>query len=171
MGILDNYKKMLEAEKEQENMNFPTDTNLTEEDREAYEAALKKMRNADFSQKEVEEAINNSRKNMDALGEVHVGGNNEKTMKIAQPEKITDEQLIEMGLLDSKPISDIRVIRAYCPKCGKELVAKAPPMYNPFTMEKMCLHECCETKYNLDKSYPHIAFIGKDGEEIIVYGN
>ena len=78
MGILDNYRKMLEAEKEQENMDFPTDTNLSEEDREAYEAALKKMRNADFSQKEVEEAINNSRKNMDALGEVHNGGNNEK---------------------------------------------------------------------------------------------
>lgn len=170
MGILDNYKKMLEAEKEQENMDFPTDTNLSEKDREAYEAALKKMRNADFSQEEVEEAINNSRKNMDALGEVHVGGNNEKTMKIAQPEKISDEQLIEKGLLESKPISDIRVIRAYCPKCGKELVAKAPAMYNPFTMEKMCLHECCDTRFNLDKPYPHIAFFDEEGNEIKSYG-
>lgn len=170
MGILENYKKMLEAEKEQENMDFPTGTNLSEKDREAYESALKKIRNADFSQNEVEEAINNSRKNMAALGDVHVGGKNEKTMTIAQSERITDKQLMEMGLLDSKPISDIRVIRAYCPKCGKELVAKAPAMYNPFTLEKMCLHECCDTRFNLDKPYPHIAFLDEDGNEIISYG-
>lgn len=171
MGILDNYKKMLEAEKEQENMDFPTDTTLSEEDREEYENTLKKMRNAEFSQEEVAAAINNSRRNMKVLGEVHKGGQNEKAMKVAPPEKITDEQLTEKGLLVSSPISDIRVIRAYCPKCGKELVAKAPAMYNPFTMEKMCLHECCGTKFNLDKTYPHIAFINKDGKEIVAYGN
>ena len=170
MGILENYKKMLEAEKEQENMDFPTDSPLAEEDREAYEAALKKMRKAEFSQEEVEEAIKNSRKNMAMLGDNHDGGENERMMKIAQPEKVTDEELFEKGLLVNESISDIRVIRAYCPKCGKELVAKAPAMYNPFTMEKLCLHECCETKFNLDKPYPHIAFLDKEGKEIISYG-
>lgn len=170
MGILDQYKKMLEEEKENQNMDFPNDTSLAEEDREAYETALKKMRNAEFSQEEVREAINNSRKNMDAFGEVHTGGQNEKVMTIAQPEKMSDDELAEKGLLVSSSISDIRVIRAYCPKCGKELVAKAPPMYNPFTMEKMCLHECCETKYNLDKPYPHIAYFDEEGKEIVSYG-
>lgn len=170
MGILEQYKKALEAEKEEQNLDFPTDSHLDEKDREAYEAVLKKMRSADFSKEEIEEAINNSRKNMDALGEVHTGVQSEGVMKIARPEKITDEQLIERGLLVSSQISDIRVIRAYCPKCGKELVAKAPAMYNPFTMEKMCLHECCDTKFNLDKPYPHIAFYDESGEEIISYG-
>ena len=170
MGILDQYKKMMEEESGHENMDFPTNSELTENDREAYEATLKKMRKADFSQEEVEEAINNSRKNMIALDEEHTGMANEFTIKIPQPEKITDEELIEKDLLKSTSISDIRVIRAYCPKCGKELVAKAPAMFNPFTYEKMCLHECCGTKFNLDKAYPHIAYYDENGEEIIAFG-
>ena len=170
MGILDQYRKLMEEESKQENMDFPTNSELTENDREAYEAALNKMRKADFSQEEVEEAINNSRKNMIALDEEHNGMANEFTIKIPQPEKITDEELIEKDLLKSTSISDIRVIRAYCPKCGKELVAKAPAMFNPFTYEKICLHECCGTKFNLDKSYPHIAYYDENGEEITAFG-
>ena len=106
MGILEQYKKALEAEKEEQNLDFPTDSHLDEKDREAYEAALKKMRSADFSKEEIEEAINNSRKNMDALGEVHTGVQSEGVMKISRPEKITDERLIERGLLVSSQISD-----------------------------------------------------------------
>ena len=170
MSILDQYRKLLEEESKQENMEFPTNSDLTENDREAYEAALNKMRKADFSEEEVEEAINNSRKNMIALDEEHNGMANEFTMKIPQPEKITDEEMVEKGLLKSTSISDIRVIRAYCPKCGKELVAKAPAMFNPFTYEKICLHECCGTKFNLDKAYPHIAYYDENGEEIIAFG-
>lgn len=166
MGILDQYKKMLEEEREQENMDFPTNSELSENDREAYEAALNKIRKADFSKEEVEEAINNSRKNMDDFGEYHDGGKNERIMQIQQPTKISDDELRSNDLLKIDSISDIKVIRAYCPKCGKELIAKAPPMYNPFTMEKMCLHECCETKYNLDNTYPHIIFLDNDGNEI-----
>lgn len=168
MGILDQYKKALEEEKEQ-NMDFPTDSNLTEKDKEAYEAALKKMRNADFSKEEVQEAINNSRKNMGALGEEHNGGSNENTMRM-QLTKITDSEMFEKGLLTNESISDIKVIRAYCPKCGKELISKAPAMYNPFTMEKVCIHECCNTKFNLDKTYPHIAYYDSEGNEITAFG-
>lgn len=167
MGILDQYKQALEEEKEQ-NYDFPSNTDLTEKDKEAYKVALKKMRSADFSKEEVEEAINNSKKNMSTLGERHDGGRNENTMRVEMV-RIKDEELNEKGLLKSDEISDIRVIRAYCPKCGKELVAKSPSMYNPFTMEKVCIHECCGTKYNLDMTYPHIAFYDNDGKEIITY--
>lgn len=170
MGILDQYRNLMEEESKHENMDFPTNSKLTENDREAYEATLNKMRKAVFSEEEVEEAINNSRKNMNALDEEHNGIANEFTMKIAQPEKITDEELIEKDLMKRYPISDIRVIRAYCPKCGKELVAKAPAMFNPFTFEKVCLHECCGTKFNLDKTYPHIAYYDENGEEIMAFG-
>ena len=107
---------------------------------------------------------------MIALDEEHIGMANEHTIRIPQPEKITDEEMVEKGLLKSTSISDIRVIRAYCPKCGKELVAKAPAMFNPFTYEKICLHECCGTKFNLDKAYPHIAYYDENGEEIIAFG-
>lgn len=48
MGILDQYKKAIEEE--EENMDFPTgNTTLTEQDKEAYETALKKMRKGEFS--------------------------------------------------------------------------------------------------------------------------
>ena len=167
MGILDQYKAALEVEKEKESMDFPSDTNLTEKDKEAYEETLNKMRKGNFSNEEIKEAINNSRKNMAALNEVHNGGINERAME--KPTKISDEELVSKGLLKENSISDIKVIRAYCPNCGKELVAKAPPMYNPFTMEKMCLHECCGVKYNLDKTYPHIAFYDEDGKEIVTF--
>ena len=167
MGILDQYKAALEVEKETESMDFPSDTNLTENDKEAYEATLNKMRKGDFSNEEIKEAINNSRKNMAALNEVHNGGINERAME--KPITISNEELVSKGLLKENSISDIKVIRAYCPNCGKELVAKAPSMYNPFTLEKMCLHECCGKKYNLDKTYPHIAFYDEDGEEIVTF--
>lgn len=70
MGILDQYKAALEVEKEKESMDFPSDTNLTEKDKEAYEETLNKMRKGNFSNEEIKEAINNSRKNMAALNEV-----------------------------------------------------------------------------------------------------
>lgn len=166
MGILDQYKKALAEEKE--NMDFPTDSELTEKDKEAYETALKKMRKGEYSTDEVNEAINNSQKNMANLGGKHNGGANEKAIKVNM-ERVTDETLLKENLLREISISDIKVIRAYCPKCGKELVSKAPAMYNPFTMERVCIHECCDTKYNLDRTYPHIAFYDEDGSEIESY--
>jgi hypothetical protein len=163
MSILDQYKKAIEEE--EENMNFPTDSELTDKDKDAYETVLRKMRNGDYSADEVNEAISNSRKNMANLGEKHSGGVNEQAIKVNM-ERITDDALLKDNLLKEGSISDIKVIRAYCPKCGKELVSKAPSMYNPFTMEKVCIHECCGTKYNLDRSYPHIAFYDEDENEI-----
>lgn len=163
MSILDQYKKAIEEEVQ--NNDFPENTDLTENDKEAYEAVLKKLRNAEYSTEEVNEAITNSKKNMDKLGDNHWGGLNENSMKISM-ERVTDEELTEKNLLKMDSISDIKVIRAYCPICGKELISKAPPLYNPFTMCKVCIHECCGTKFNLDKTYPHIAFYGEDGNEI-----
>lgn len=164
MGILDQYKKAIEEE--EENMDFPTgNTTLTEQDKEAYETALKKMRKGEFSKEEIEEATNNSKKNMSDLEETHTGGSHENNMMV-QLTRITDSEMFEQDLLNMEDISAIKVLRAYCPKCGKELKAKAPAMYNPFTMQKVCVHECCGTKYNLDRTYPHIAFYDENESEI-----
>lgn len=169
MGILDEYKKALEEEKAKAamNMDFPEDGGfpIEERDVESYQAELQKLRCGNFTNEEIQEAINNSRNNMKELGEDHYGGANEKAM-IPRLTKVTTEELDEKGLLTSEPVSDIRVIRAFCPICGKELVSKAPPMYNPFTMEKMCIHDCCGQKFNLDKTYPHIGFFDANGNEI-----
>lgn len=172
MGILDQYKKAIEAERKLENTELPNGCDsMTDEEMVKYEETLNKLRNAEFTEDEIQEAINNSRKNMKMLECEHNGGLNERGMEMqARLTKITDDELDKLSLLKSEPVSEIRVIRAYCPKCGKELVSKNPPMYNPFTMEKVCLHECCGVKYNLDKPYPHIAYIGSDGSEIKSFG-
>ena len=167
MGILDQYKKAIEEETE--NMDFPSgDTTLTENDREEYEKTLTKMRRG-YSTEEVNEAIENSKKNMNELDETHNGGMNETAIKM-RFERVKDTELSDKGLLKESPISDIKIIRAYCPICGKELISKSPALYNPFSMEKVCIHECCGKRFNLDKTYPHIAYYDENGEEIIAYG-
>lgn len=166
MSILDRYKQTLE---EGGNMDFPSNSLLTEDDKEAYEAALTKIRCGDFSKEEIDEAMNNTRKNMKILSDEKDSHLIDVGIK-TQMERITDRNLEEKGLLKSCEISDIKVIRAYCPKCGKELVSKAPPMFNPFTFEKVCIHECCGTKFNLDKTYPHIAYFDEEGNEINAFG-
>lgn len=167
MSILDQYKKVVEEENE--DMSFPSEcSTMDESNREEYEKALTKMRHG-YSSEEVNEAIENSKKNMTELGGEHSGTVNENAMRMRM-ERITDNEMSDKGLLKECEITDIKIIRAYCPKCGKELVSKTPSMYNPFTMEKICLHECCGVKYNLDKTYPHIAYYDENGEEIVAYG-
>lgn len=167
MSILDQYKKVVDEENE--DMSFPSEcSTMDESNREEYEKALTKMRHG-YSSEEVNEAIENSKKNMTELGSEHSGTVNENAMR-TRMERITDNEMFDKGLLKECEITDIKIIRAYCPKCGKELVSKTPSMYNPFTMEKICLHECCGAKYNLDKTYPHIAYYDENGEEIVAYG-
>lgn len=167
MSILDQYKKAIEEENE--NMDFPTDTTLSEKDREAYETILNKARHG-YSTDEVNEAINNSKKNMAELGDEHVGDKNERAINV-QLERVTDDELLSKDLLKKCEISDIKVIRAYCPKCGKELISRTPALYNPFTMQKVCKHDCsCGAKYNLDNTYPRIAYYDENGDEIKAYG-
>lgn len=170
MGILDQYKKALDEE--DRNMELPESymNQMSGDERNAYEAELNKLRNAEFSDEEIREAIENSKRNMMELDDEHDGGINEQAMRINIPERLTDEDLMEKGLLKSAHVSDIRVIRAYCPICGRELVSKAPAMYNPFTMEKMCIVECCGKKFNVDKPYPHIGYFDENGEEIVSFG-
>lgn len=92
----------------------------------------------------------------------------EKAMK--KIHRITETALIEGNCLKQENIKEVKVLRAFCPECGRELVNRFPPMFNPFTQERQCIHECeCGEKYNLDYSYPRIAFIGENGEEIIAH--
>ena len=58
-------------------------------------------------------------------------------------------------------VEKVIVKHAYCEECGEELVSQAPPMFNPFTFERICKHTCtkCGKVYNLDFAYPRLAFI------------
>ena len=53
-------------------------------------------------------------------------------------------------------------------ECDEELISNAPPMFNPFTFERICKHTCtkCGKIYNLEFAYPRLAFINNNGEEL-----
>lgn len=67
---------------------------------------------------------------------------------------------------------EVRVVltRVYCTVCGKELISKMPPIWNPYTGEKVCLVNCeCGFKANLSHTVPHLKYIDKDNNEINVF--
>lgn len=95
------------------------------------------------------------------------------------------EQLNETnGYEMPKPLDDVKeddlrtecvkttpvVKRAYCPKCGKEIVSRGPVMYNPYTYEASSPYICeCGWKANLEYSYPRVSFMLEDGTLIEAY--
>lgn len=96
----------------------------------------------------------------------------ETTIKqVALPTKVTEQELEEKSLTKLENVEEIKVKRAYCPECGEELISKLPPMFNPFTQERQCIHKCnkCEKVYNLDYSYPRLLFLDKNGNEIFAH--
>ena len=84
--------------------------------------------------------------------------------------KISEEQLSEHGLINDDTNVQLVVKRAYCPKCGKEIVSKTPVMFNPFTFEKICKYDCeCGFKANLAYAYPRLVVVDENGEEVNVF--
>lgn len=85
--------------------------------------------------------------------------------------KITEEELdkeYSSNIVYTEP--KVLVKRFMCPKCGKEIISKAPVIYNPFNLEKIARHECeCGFKCNLDFAYPRLMVLDSDGKEIEAY--
>ena len=142
MGILEQYQKQRKIDKENENNEFPKNSNLNEEQREEYEKLLSDMRN---SEEDMENAFHKRMNDM---------------------KKMTEDQLTSNDV-EVK----VKVRRVYCPECGKELIADGPAMYNPFTMTKICKHTCsCGTCFNLEHAYPRLVFEDKEGNEHKAFG-
>lgn len=147
-SILDRYMKQVEEDKANENYELPDgfDINVDENYKEQYKQELDKQRGDIFANEQQYEA--QLKKSLIRISE-EKGANS-----------ISEEE-----------IDRITVKHFYCPECGEELVSKAPPMFNPFTMERICLHECkCGKRYNLDYAYPRFVMYNKEGEEIKAYG-
>ena len=80
--------------------------------------------------------------------------------------KISEESLISTDKLAVEDAT-VKVKRAYCPHCGKEIVSKLPSMWNPYTGEKICRYDCeCGFKANLEYTYPRLIILDKDGNEL-----
>ena len=145
MGLLDDYQKMVEEDKQNLNDNAPVDgIEMTEEEQKLYEKRLNEMR----------EEID---KNEDC------GINCEKCCEVEDPYVKVAEKDIKTEFVKVTPM----VKKAYCPECGKEIINTLPPMYNPFSFEKLNRFECdCGWKANLEYSYPRVVFVTDSGEEI-----
>lgn len=80
---------------------------------------------------------------------------------------VVKENDLKTERIEVKPV----LVRAYCPKCGKEIVSSMPPMYNPFNFEKVNMHKCgtCGWTGNLEHSYPRIVFIDAQNNEYDAY--
>ena len=144
MGILDKYKAQLEEDKKNENVSFPEGSQLKEEQREEYVKTLKELRN---NSNDME---NNYRK------------------KMAEMKRMSENDMESNKLISNETVEKVIVKHAYCEECGEELISNVPPMFNPFTFERVCKHTCkkCGKIYNLEFAYPRLAFFNNKGEEL-----
>lgn len=142
-GILEEYRKVIETGKENINNDFPQETNLNETQRSEYVKKLKELRESSVDMKNAYEA------------------------KLNQIENIKEKDL----KTSEEDITRVKVIHAYCPKCGEELISKVPAMFNPFTLERICKHTCekCGKELNLEHAYPRLAFYNIENKEISAY--
>lgn len=151
MDILEEYKKQFEIDKQNENYDPPRidDPNVhtlegkvqfSKEQMEAYKKELDKLRKSD---EEVIKMFNN----------------------VFVP--LTEKELLDKGKL-SNTNAQFKVIRAYCPECGEEIICKMPSLFNAFTLEKHAKYECpkCGAKYDLENAYPRLAVFDIMGNEI-----
>lgn len=139
MGILDDYKKVVEEDEQNLNNDAPADgIEMTEEERKEYEKRLNEMRD-------------------------QIKENDENPMPIIDHYEKVDEKDLKTDYVKVTPM----VKRAYCPKCGAEIVNNLPPMYNPFSFEKINRFECdCGWKANLEYCYPRVVFVTENGVQI-----
>lgn len=148
-NILERYRKQLAEDRENEDNNFSEgfDINVDENYKEEYQKELSKQRNDILGdEKHYTERINKT------LIRLHEDDESEKFIK-------------------TEDVDHIVVKHFYCPECGEELISQAPPMFNPFTYERVCLHKCkCGKRYNLDYAYPRFVLYNKEGKEIKAYG-
>lgn len=152
-SILDNYKKQLEEDRLNEDMDFDmpsfnddvADSFSKNVDPEAVAKRVKELRSDP-----------NDMENMFKFNQEYP--------------RVTEAELEEK---DSTKIDDdvkIKIKRAYCPNCGKEIVSKAPLLFNPFTFEKIAKYECeCGAKFNFEHSYPRVMYVNSNGEEIKIF--
>lgn len=144
MGILDKYKAQLEEDKKNENVSFPEGSQLKEEQREEYVKTLKELRN---NSNDME---------------------NTYRTKMAEMKQMSESDMESNKLINNEMVEKVIVKHAYCEECGEELISNAPPLFNPFTFERVCKHTCakCGKIYNLEFAYPRLAFINNKGEEL-----
>ena len=88
--------------------------------------------------------------------------------KMGEMKQMSENDMENNNLINNETVEQVIVKHAYCEECGEELISDAPPMFNPFTFERICRHKCkkCGKLYNLEFAYPRLAFMNNKGEEL-----
>lgn len=147
MNLLDEHQKMVAEDELNQNNYGPIDgVKLSDEEVKEFEKRLNEMR----------EQIKN---NEDCGIDVEKACNKE----FVDPYEKVDEKDLKTEYVKVTPM----VKRAYCPKCGAEIINNIPSMYNPFSFEKINRFECdCGWQANLPYSYPRVVFVTENGVQI-----
>ena len=142
--MFDKYKAQLEEDKKNENVSFPEGRHLKEEQKEEYIKTLQELRNHSNDME------------------------NTYRTKMAEMKQMSESDMESNKLINNEMVEKVIVKHAYCEECGEELISNAPPLFNPFTFERVCKHTCakCGKIYNLEFAYPRLAFIDNKGEEL-----
>lgn len=158
-SILGRYRKELEFDKKNENYDLPKSF-----------ADKIGSKNNEMCKEIDKKNIGEYKKKLDELRNSSLDMENQYKAAMVKIKNFKEEDLLISNCIKHTTIDKIMVKHAYCPECGKELVNKYPPMFNPFTHEKQCIHECeCGLKYNLEYSYPRIAFYDANNNEIFAH--
>lgn len=149
MGILDEYMKQVELDKLNENDEIATSS--TDE--------LEKQLSYAFDKEEYQETLQMLRNDPnDMANKFH-----------KEYPSIKDEYLVSNNLLKSESIN-ARLIHAYCPKCGRELICMHKLFVNSYRKEVIAKHECiCGFKANLEHSYPRLLYTDANNKEIEIF--
>lgn len=143
-----------------------------------YMASLKKQQSSDeelpndfMGEKYSDEQMEEYKQEVDRLRNDPTDMKNAYEAAMKKIIKFDEKQMEEDNLITKEEVTSIKVLHAYCDNCGSELISQGPPMFNPFTMERTCIHSCakCGRKFNLEYAYPRIAYYNNENE-LMAYG-
>lgn len=147
-SILEDYMKQLKEDKQNEDYSLPEGNEWNETERTEFKKKLDELRNSKNDMENIYKA------------------------KKAEMRQLTEKEMTDKELIKDDEVKQIIIKHAYCEDCGEELISQAPPMFNPFTFERVCKHTCskCGKVYNLEHAYPRVAFIDNNGNELVAFG-
>ena len=143
-SILDKYREQVKLDEQNQNNDTVDGRELTEEQRKEYEKVLNDLRHNQNSME------------------------TQYQKKMSEMKKMTEEEMEKSDMIKVNEKINFYVKHAFCEECGEELISNAPPLFNPFTLEKICKHTCtkCGKAYNFEFAYPRLVIEDNNGKEI-----
>lgn len=164
MGILEQFQKQVEIDKECENYNMPenieqNDGQLSEEEYEIYKETLDSLRNEMYNEvpkKMTQMVVNRSYPNNLIRKNENADTDKEKASRVQGDISLFDESLLNCTV-SSPDYVKIAIKRAKCPFCGEEIVSGETTTYR-------CNN--CGNLYVTDKKYPRVVLLDENNDEL-----